>query len=295
MDDTPSSHQQPATAPDAPTPDAPSAPGAPAGGFETITVDVGDDGVAVVTLDRPERHNAFDSRMCDELSRLWRALRSDDRVRCVVLTATGDKAFCTGLDRSEVPAGDGAAEFDPFTYDDPGRLLGPKSNELWKPVVAAVNGMACGGAFYLLGEVEFIVAAEHATFFDPHVTYGMPAVYEPTLMAALMPFGEVMRMSLLGNHERMSARRAHEIGLVSEVVPAGELLAAARWAAAAIASAPPLAVQTTLRTLWAARELSRQQAIDLGNTFLGLGVRRDAMSEGQQAFASGQRIEPRIR
>ena len=65
--------------------------------------------------------------------------------------------------------------------DDPGLLLGPKSADLWKPVVAAVNGMACGGAFYLLGEVETIVAADHATFFDPHTTYGMAAGFEPML------------------------------------------------------------------------------------------------------------------
>jgi enoyl-CoA hydratase/carnithine racemase len=263
--------------------------------FETITYEPGDDGVAVVTLNRPERYNAFTSTMCDELSSLWRALRTDDDVRCVVLTAAGDRAFCTGIDRDEVPASDDDAEYDPFTYEDPGQRLGPKSNELWKPVVAAVNGMACAGAFYLLGEVEFIIAAEHATFFDPHVTYGMPAVYEPTLMAARMPIGEITRLSLLGNHERMSAQRAHEIGLVSEVVPAGELLDAARWAAAAIASARPAAIQTTVRTLWAARELSRQQAVDLGNTFLSLGTTTKALADGQRVFAAGQRIEPKVR
>jgi enoyl-CoA hydratase/carnithine racemase len=123
----------------------------------------------------------------------------------------------------------------------------------------------------------------------------MPAVFEPTLMAGRMPFGEIMRMTLMGNHERLSAQRAYEIGLVSEVVPATDLLSAARWAAAAIASAPPVAVQTSLRTLWAARELSRQQAIELGNTFLNLGMTRAAMAEGQRIFASKQRIEPRIR
>lgn len=265
--------------------------------FTTIGYEAGDDGVAVVTLDRPDRHNAFDATMCDELAALWRALRSDDSVRAVVLTGAGDKAFCTGIDREAVPADEDSYRFDPFSYDDPGRQLGPKSHDLWTPVVAAVNGMACGGAFYLLGEVEFIVATEHATFFDPHVTYGMPAVYEPTLMSARMPFGEVMRLSLLGNHERLSAERAHQIGLVSEVVPGGhdELLAAARWAAAAIASAPRAAVQTTMRTLWAARELSRRQALDLGNTFLNLGMRPDTLAEGQAAFASGQRITPRVR
>jgi len=263
--------------------------------YTTITYETGDDGVAVVTLDRPERYNAFDATMCEELGSLWRALRTDDDVRCIVLTGAGDKAFCTGIDREDVPTDDESYDFDPFTYTDPGQRLGPKGNELWKPVIAAVNGMACGGAFYLLGEVEFIIAADHATFFDPHVTYGMPAVYEPTLMAARMPFGEIMRLSLLGNHERMSARRAHEVGLVSEVVPGAELATTARWAAAAIASAPPAAVQTTLRTLWAARELSLRQTLDLGNTFLNLGMSRAALAEGQEAFASGKRITPRIR
>ena len=73
-------------------------------------------------------------------------------------------------------------------------------------MIAAVNGMACGGAFYMLGEVEFIIAAEHATFFDPHVTYGMTAAFEPIHMLQKMPFHEIMRLSLLGNHERLSAR-----------------------------------------------------------------------------------------
>ena len=105
-------------------------------------------------------------------------------------------------------------------FNDPGDNIGPKSCDLWKPVIAAVNGMACGGAFYMLGETEFIIAAEHATFFDPHVTYGMVAAFEPIHMLQKLPFGEIMRISLLGNYERMSAARAHQIGMVCEVVPA---------------------------------------------------------------------------
>ena len=150
----------------------------------------------------------------------------------------GEKAFCTGIDRNEVNVDwvdelaqgtgggteSGAIGFaSPFMLDDPGEYIGPKSNDLWKPVIAAVNGMACGGAFYMLGEVEFIVAADHATFFDPHVTYGMPTAFEPVHMLNKVPFPEIMRMSLMGNAERVSAQRGYEIGLVSEVVPAGEL------------------------------------------------------------------------
>ncbi|HXH55885.1 enoyl-CoA hydratase/isomerase family protein [Iamia sp.] len=256
-----------------------------------------DGGVGWVTLARPDRYNAFDQVMCDELSALWRHLRTDDSVRAVVLGAEGAKAFCTGIDRDFVPS-EGGAEytFSPYTYDDPGKLLGPKSNELWKPVIAAVDGIACGGAFYLLGEVDFIIATEASRFFDPHVTYGMPAVYEPLLMLHRdMPLGEILRMTLLGNHERMTAARAREIGLVSEVVAdAAALEDAAGWAAAAIASAPPAAIQATLRSLWAGRELSRQQALDLGGTFLALGMSEEALAEGQKVF-EGERIIPRER
>ncbi len=255
------------------------------------------DGVATITLDRADRHNAFTATMCEELAATWEHVRQEDAVRAVVLTAAGEKAFCTGIDRDEVPSEESgpAFTFDPYTYVDPGTRLGPRANECWKPVIAAVNGMACGGAFYLLGEVDIIVAADHATFFDPHVTYGMPAVYEPIQMLHRMPFGEVLRMSLLGNHERISAARALEIGLVTEVVPAAELQAAAHRIAAAIASQPAQAVQATLRTLWMAREVSRGQAMAVGNPFLNLAMTEQAMAEGQAVFSSGQRIDPKIR
>jgi enoyl-CoA hydratase/carnithine racemase len=269
---------------------------------ETIEERV-EDGVAWVTLNRPDVHNAVNTAMQRELRDLWRRYRHDDDVRCIVLTGAGDKAFCTGLDRTEHLGDGGAAAAEPqigfgstpFHYDDLGDWIGPKSNDLWKPVIAAVNGMACGGAFYLQGEVEFIIAADHATFFDPHVTYGMCATYEPIHMLQKMPFGEVMRMTLMGNHERLSARRAHEIGLVSEIVAADELHSAAAWAAAAIASAPALAVEGTVRSIWAGLELSRSQALAQGYALVGLGTDDESLRQGQQRFASGARIDWRLR
>ncbi|MFC8347784.1 enoyl-CoA hydratase/isomerase family protein [Streptomyces sp. NPDC057280] len=209
-----------------------------------------DTGVAVVTLDRPHRLNAVDLELRDQLVDTWRALRFDDSVRAVVLTGSGERAFCTGIDRdTEVPQ-----PGSPYMADDPLLRVGPKSNDLWKPVVAAVRGMACGGAFYLLGESEFVVADPDATFFDPHTTYGMVSAYESVLMAQRMPYGEVARMMLMGTAERMSARRAYEIGLVSELTAPGEALARAIEAAAVIAAQPAAGVQGTVRALWAARE-----------------------------------------
>lgn len=251
--------------------------------------------VAIVTLNRPERHNSFNEAMQAELREMWQTLKADDSVRCVVLTAAGSKAFCTGIDRSDIPVTEEQFYFDPYTYDDPGKRIGPRSQELWKPVIAAVNGMACGGAFYLLGESDVIIAAEHATFFDPHVTYAMPAVFEPVLMLTRMPFGEVLRMTLTGNAERISAATAQRMGLVSEVVPAEELLDAAMRLAEAIAANPPAAVQASLRTLWAARDLTAQQLQSIGNLFLTEAMTVENMAQGQEIFSSGKRIEPRTR
>ncbi|MEC4015343.1 enoyl-CoA hydratase/isomerase family protein [Streptomyces sp. H27-D2] len=227
----------------------------------------GNVGVAVVTIDRPERHNAIDLPTAAELTDVWRGFRHDDAVRAIVLTGAGERAFCTGIDRSaEVPQ-----PGSPYSMDDPLLAIGPKANDLWKPVIAAVNGMACGGAFYLLGESEFIIASEDAAFFDPHTTYGMVSAYEAISMAQRMPFGEVARMSLMGTAERLSARSAHRTGLVSEITPPGMAAAAAVRAAAVIASYPTEAVQGTVRALWAAKEAARTQALAHAPHLIALG------------------------
>lgn len=259
-------------------------------GFEAVAYRA-DGPVGWVTLDRPDRLNSFDEQLVGELQQLWKALRYDDSIRAIVLTAAGDRAFCTGIDRNwavDQPT-------SPFMMDDPGLLLGPKSADLWKPVVAAVNGMACGGAFYLLGEVETIVAAEHATFFDPHTSYGMAACFEPILLYGQLPFGELCRIALMGNAERMSAERAREIGFVQDVVPGDQLLETAGRIAHAIADQPAAGVQGTLRALWAAREMARAQALAMAPYLVTLGNQPDALAEGQRAFASGQRTSPGIR
>ena len=273
--------------------------------YETITFDVRDDGVAWLTLNRPERHNAFNSLMQREVRDVWRTSRFNEDVRCVVLTGAGDKAFCTGIDRMEQMGGqaDESTDFNivgshggtPFHFNDPGDNLGPKSCDFWKPVIAAVNGMACGGAFYMLGEVEFIIAAEHATFFDPHVTYGMTASFEPIHMAGITPFCEIMRLSLMGNHERLTAKRAYEIGMVSEVVAGDQLLDAAGWCAERIAAAPKLAIEGTVRAIWGAREFGSRHAVHLGYAYVSMGTSQESIAEGQELFASGKRIEWRAR
>ncbi|MFE6103676.1 enoyl-CoA hydratase/isomerase family protein [Streptomyces laurentii] len=276
----------------------------------TITVDRDTGtGVAVVTLDRPARHNALTLAMARQLADAWRRFRYEDDVRAIVVTGAGERAFCTGVDRASVAELPQPAS--PFTIDDPLLAIGPKSNDLWKPVIAAVEGMACGGAFYLLGEADFLIAGEGAEFFDPHTTYGMVSAYESILMAQRMPYGEVARMALMGTAERISAARAHTIGLVSELTVRGGALAAARQAAATIAAYPTEAVQGTVRALWSAREPTRTTAlahaphlIALGNLpperQAGLFARRAKSEQGERGEKAekgekGEKAEVRLR
>ena len=268
--------------------------------FETIRVDISDH-VCRVTLDRPEVLNAFNDRMRQEIRSTWRALRRMDEVRVVVVTGTGERAFCVGVDRSDALValeGVGGKLYgtsNNYMYDDPGDDIGPKACDLWKPVIAAVNGICCAGAFYLVAESDIIIAAENATFFDSHVTYGMAAVYEPMKLVPRMPLGEVLRLALVGNHERMTAPTAQRIGLVSEVVPLDELQDAADRLAEIIASQPPEAVQGTLRAIWAASDMGRLDALAMAPSILTTGTSVDAMAEGQATFSEGKRIEPRRR
>jgi enoyl-CoA hydratase/carnithine racemase len=120
-------------------------------------------------------------------------------------------------------------------------------------------------------------------------------VFEPLLMMRRMPYGEIARLTLMGNHERMSARRAYEIGLVSEVVPFDELRDAMMRAAKAIASQPAQAVQATVRALWEGAVRSPTGALEIGGKLLADGTTAEALEEGQKAFTSGKRIDWRLR
>jgi len=265
--------------------------------YTTITVEQ-QDAVLVVTLNRPDVLNAFDQTMQDELRSVWRDMRSDNSINVGVITGSGDRAFCVGIDRNQpmsVMEGTLFGTSNAFMYDDPGDDLGPKSCDLWKPVIAAVNGMCCGGGFYILAEADIVVAADHATFFDPHVTYGMPAVYEPMKMINRMPFGDLLRMSLVGSREKISAATALRMGMVSEVTASGELMATTLELAQAIASQPAMAVQATLRAIWAARELAPSQAKGMAPALMAEGMRQNLYAEGQQDFENKVRVKPKLR
>ena len=230
--------------------------------YKTLLIEVGPEKVATVTLNRPDALNAFSYQMMCEFRELWPRVQQDDDVHAVVLRGAPGRAFSTGADVKAAETEPFVDFSRPFEQRDPGEYLGPKSNHCWKPVIGAVHGLCCAGAFYWINECDFLIAAENAQFFDPHVSYGMVAAVEPIGLTYRIPYGEVMRMMLLGNDERVSAQTALRIGLVSEVLGTPEAAwSRAYYLASQIAAKPSVAVQGTVRTVWESQDVPRSTAL----------------------------------
>ncbi|UGT62531.1 enoyl-CoA hydratase/isomerase family protein [Nocardia asteroides] len=261
-----------------------------AAGYDTVLLEVDPAAkVATITLNRPERLNAFDRRMCEEMARIWQSLRTDDRVHAVVLRAAGERAFSAGLDIKSSYGQPGSI----WHHEDPGELLSPKWQKMWKPVVCAVQGICTAGAFYFVNESDIVLCAEEATFFDSHVSAGLVSALEPIGLMRRVGLGETLRMALLGNDERVSAATALRIGLVSEVVPRAGLRARAHEIAATIAAKPPSATQGTVKAIWESLDKPYRAALDQGLIYTRLG---NPLGTAELAARGGPApTEPRIR
>jgi enoyl-CoA hydratase/carnithine racemase len=229
--------------------------------FETLLYAT-EDGVATITLNRPERHNALNRTMALELARAWQAVKTDPEVVCAILTGAGEKALCTGMDVADVASGAAFGDGPARDEESPWLHLTAIQNECWKPVITAVNGMTCGGGLHFVADSDLIVCADHATFFDTHVRVGLIAGLEPVGLTRRIPLEAVLRMALLGGSERMTAEQALAIGLVGEVVPAAELMPRARELAGMIRQHSPTALARTKQVIWKSLEVGLHASLD---------------------------------
>ena len=236
--------------------------------FETIRYEVAAaERVATITLDRPEALNAFNRTMCEEMRTAWQRIKADPGVNAVVLRAAGERAFCAGLD---IKTSYGQPD-DVWNHEDPGELLSPKWQKVWKPVVCAVQGLCTAGAFYFVNEADIVICSPEATFFDSHVTQGMVSALEPVGLMRRVGLGETLRMALLGNDERVGAQTALRIGLVTEIVPRAQLWERAHELAASIAALPSAATQGTVRAIWESLDRPYRAALEQGLIYTRLG------------------------
>jgi enoyl-CoA hydratase/carnithine racemase len=217
--------------------------------------------VGWLIFNRPDAANAMDSVMLAELETAWRELDGDPGVRVIVNTGRG-RSFQSGLDMVELARNPAALKEQSRRTKRAELKLTAWQNDVGKPVIAAVNGVCAGGGLHFVADADIVLATPDATFLDPHVSVGQVSAYETIGLARKMPFEAVMRMALLGRHERITARRAHQLGLVSELVDPPDLLDnAAQSLAERIAENSPAASRATKRTLWRTLETYRSQEI----------------------------------
>jgi enoyl-CoA hydratase/carnithine racemase len=226
--------------------------------YERLNVSTSD-GIGWLVLNRPDDGNAFDALMLDELESAWADLGADPDVRVIVNAANG-KAFCTGMDVVQVARDKDAMRRHSRRTRDAELKISSWHCDVWKPVIAAVNGVCAGGGLHLVADADIVVAAEGASFVDPHVSIGQAVAYEAITLLRKSPMETVLRMALSGKGERLSAQRAYELGILSQVVPADQLRAAAGRLAAAIATNSPTAMRATKKALWHSLEVGTTQA-----------------------------------
>lgn len=259
------------------------------GSFERLEV-WRDGHVGWLVFDRPDAANALDAVMFRELEQAWLALDADPEVRVIVNTGNG-RAFQTGLDlvqlaRDKDALRESSRQTRDFTLRFTSWQVGVR-----KPVIAAVNGICAGGGLHFVADADIVIAAADATFTDPHVSVGQVSAFETIALARMSPMEGILRMAFTGRHERMTARRAYELGICSEVVdPPARLRDAAAELAGKIARNSPTAMAVTKQALWQALERDLTEACKVGARDLALMWGHPDQEEGPAAFA--ERREP---
>jgi len=249
--------------------------------------------VGWLVFNRPAAGNAMDATMLDELERAWRELDADPAVRVIVNTGAG-AMFQTGLDVVQLSRDPDALRLQARRTRRAELRLSAWHNGVRKPVIAAVNGVCAGGGLHFVADADIVIAASTAELLDPHVSIGQVTAYEAIALVRKSPMEAIMRMALTGRHERISAARAHQLGILSEVVDPPEALAdRAQALAEDIARNSPTAMAATKRALWAALELGLTDACRAGSAELVAMWGHPDQTEGPLAFT--EKREPQWR
>ncbi|HKS95493.1 MAG TPA: enoyl-CoA hydratase-related protein [Terriglobia bacterium] len=238
------------------------------------------DGVAIVTVNRPEKLNALNQRVMTELGACFVEINKDDGVRAVILTGAGEKAFVAGADINELAVQTPVQGKETSLAGQ--RVLDAIEN-LGKPVVAAVNGYALGGGCELAMACTLRIASENARFGQPEVKLGIIPGYAGTQrLPRLVGKGLAQQMILTG--DPITAAEAYRIGLVNQVVPLNELMSAAEALARKIVVNAPLAVKFAMEAVNHGMEMTAEQGQFLEATLFGLCCTTADMKEGTRAF-----------
>jgi E-phenylitaconyl-CoA hydratase len=238
------------------------------------------DHVAYVTINRPERGNSLTKKMERIFRAIWSDVRDDPDIRVAIVTGAGDRHFSTGFDVSSVDDGPVA----PNVPLDRAVFWSPRQNHVWKPTICAVNGLAVGGGLHFVVDADIVIAADTAAFMDAHVNVGMVGALENIGLAKRLPLGTALRMTLMGKHYRLPAKRAHELGLVDEIVARADLMSTAEAMARAMLENSPQAMALSQQAIWGSLERGYHDALEHGWALLRLMWSHPDFAEGPRAF-----------
>ena len=210
-------------------------------------------GVGWLVFDRPASGNAIDAQMFVDLEQAWARLEADPEVKVIVNTGNG-AAFQTGLDVVQLARDKDALRASSRQTRDFTLRMTAWHCGVTKPVVVAVNGTCAGGGLHFVADADIVIASVDATFLDPHVSVGQVSAFESIGLLKKAPMEAVTRMALMGRHERIDARRAYQLGIVGEVVPAEQLRRRAQEVAEAVAEGQPIALADVKSMAWSRLE-----------------------------------------
>jgi enoyl-CoA hydratase/carnithine racemase len=208
-----------------------------------------------ITFNRPKALNSLTFEMMKELETAYQAAEKDDSIWTIIITGNG-RALCSGVDVSLVRATDvdgrptgvelkGEKLLANYRQWDIPQEATPPYMTMTKPIICAVNGIACGAGLDLVTTADIVIAADTASFFDPHTSIGLVSGRELVRVSRVLPLAVTMRMALMGKHERLSAQRAYELGMVTEITTGDKLVDRAWELAAIVNKNAPLAVRGT--------------------------------------------------
>lgn len=237
---------------------------------------------ALITLQSPETGNAIGPEGRKGLIDAWARAGADPQVRAVIVTGKGERHFCTGAQLGQRESGDVV----PTVVEDQPiwEPYVPRGSGIRKPVIGAINGVCAGSGLLFVAQADFAICSENASFLQPHVTIGIIPHNEPLVLARRIPLGAVLRMALLGRHDRMSAQQALQLGLVSEVVPLASLVDRALELGEIIALNSPEAVRQTRELIWRSLELPLTEALREAWTVGDAHLTHPDVREGALAF-----------
>ena len=252
-----------------------------------IDVTTDDTGICTIVINRPERLNAMDAEHYELLSQAWRRVRDDPAIRVAIITGAGEKSFSTGADiKSFLTAPPG---YDEMWLTQRDQLLN-RGLEVWKPVIAAVNGYCLGGGMTMLLATDIRVAATHATFSLAEVKRGViPGNGGTQRILGQLPYPIAMEMLMTG--DSIDAATAARWGLVNKVVPISELMDTARDYARRIAANAPLAVQAAKELALRSRDVDLAAGLRMEQVINRLLMATDDAREGPDAFAQKRKPE----